>query len=150
MPKTGFARLVRVCDERAKNSSTEQMARALLGLVVHGVHKTQALSALDPRKAVHPIKGQPVVALGSHGHDNLMMFGVYAGSQWEPNPDPNDTMYPAVVSVDWDRSIYEVDAGEVRAILGGGPFPRSMKLITRAEYQALRAHATTPVAVAVG
>src|SRR4051812_5209705 len=97
------------------------------------------------RARVHPIKGQPIVALGSHGHDNLMMFGVYAGSQWEPNPDPNDPMYPAVVAVDWDRAIYEVDAGEVRAILGGGPFPRSMKLITRAEHDALREHATTPV-----
>ena len=140
MAETTYARLVRVCDERHDSWTTDRMANSLLGLVTDGLHKTQ--KPFNRAATNAPYKGQPVAALGSHGHDDLMLFGAYEGNAWKRNPDGADTMYPTVIDVRWEAAVFHVDPAEIRQILGGGNFPRSMKFITKAEYEALRAQAT--------
>ena len=134
MRPTKYARLVRVCDERNRGEPTSSVCERLERLIATGVHKSQ-----KPYKRQHtdaPYRGQPVVAVGAHGHDDIAMFGAYAGLAWRPNPAADDTMFPTVIDVDWDPHLYAVDPAAVQRIVG--PLPRSMKFISKAEFDALR------------
>ena len=50
------------------------------------------------------------MAVGSHGARGLVMFGFCQSLKWAPNPEPVDAqMYPSVIDVGWERTVFEVD-----------------------------------------
>jgi hypothetical protein len=92
MSATKYARLVRVCDERNRGEPTSSVCGRLEALIAAGVHKSQ-----KPYKRQHtdaPYRGQPVAAIGAHGHDDIAMFGAYAGLAWRPNRSPTTRCSP--------------------------------------------------------
>src|SRR4051812_44813363 len=117
---TKYARLVRVCDERNDGESTRKVCERLQRLITAGVDKTQ--KPYNRAATNSPYRGQPVVAIGSHGHRDIALFGAYTGTAWRRNPEPDDAViYPTVIDVEWDPHLYAVDPEVAERIAGGLP-----------------------------
>lgn len=109
MPAARYARLVRFCDERytARADGLASAARHF----EQSRFKSQSNDAA--KRQGWPSNGLPLVAVGSHAARGLVMFGVCKSTAWTSNPDPADAeMYPSVIDVAWERTIFEVDPAE--------------------------------------
>jgi hypothetical protein len=129
-----YARLVRVCDDRDRGQHTAVICGRLERMMAKGVHKSQRPLHRQPSEP--PIRGERVVAIGAHGHNDIALFGNYAGTGWRANPETADVRYPSVIAVRWEPVIYKVDPRRVLEIVG--TLPRSMKHVSKSEYEALR------------
>ena len=110
MPAARYARLVRFCDERytARADGLASAARHF----EQSRFKSQSNDAA--KRQGWPSNGLPLVAVGSHAARGLVMFGVCKSTAWTSNPEPADAeMYPSVIDVAWERTIFEVDPDRI-------------------------------------
>ena len=130
MPAARYARLVRFCDERytARADGLASAARHF----EQSRFKSQSNDAA--KRQGWPSNGLPLVAVGSHAARGLVMFGVCKSTAWTANPDLADAeMYPSVIEVAWERTIFEVDPDEYPTRPG-----RSYVGLSREDYDAWR------------
>jgi hypothetical protein len=139
MTAARFARLVRFCDERYTTR-----ADGLASAARHFEQSRFKSQSNDAEKRQSwPYRGLPLVAVGSHRARGLVMFGVCQSLKWAPNPDPSDAqMYPSVIEVAWERTVFEVDPESFPTRPG-----RSYVGLSRDQYDAWR-RAAEPVAYA--
>jgi hypothetical protein len=132
MTTYGYARILRIFDE-----DTVTYQDALNGCGWHyGEHIT--LSRLPPRRARRhskswPMRGLPIVGVGTHAGKELVMFGACEALEWLPFDDAPRNRYKSQIQIGWENVICRVPMGDRPT-----KPPRSNAALSKAEYGAWR------------
>jgi len=101
--------------------------------------RSNALSRRPPPRGAHraaqswPMKGLPILGVGTHAGNELVMFGVCESTRWEPYDDGPRDRYKSQIEVRWKNVIYRVPHNERPTMP-----TRSNSRLTRAQYVAWR------------
>jgi hypothetical protein len=136
--KGSYARLVRIFDE---DVSREDLLDGCRWHYNRNVQLSKRQPYAVTREPSWPMKGLPIVAVGTHNGQELVMFGVCQSTAWE-NPNPEYVFgdeYHSQIDVRWEHRVYRVLKGDRPTKPG-----MSNSKLTRPEYVAWR-NAAEPV-----